>query len=581
MSHLSLPRIHFQGEFVTNVATANNDDIVKLVNVAVVGVDIRDKSDSELRQWLKEFQPPTPEQRGGIRAGWNYYGNNGCRFQDVTVTCIELAGRVITGETEDPLIGASVALDQAVMVDIDPEGSRGTQIFCDGFRVHKDQTVFWEGPTTRFYSRWLTFRRNLRARGFARGAAVWQAAILRDQLTFPGAPSPALEALRAAAEAGGGLVIRFCTYLVATRITDEELARQFAEGKTTANPAFGRVVGSIGPLHSQELTSVTVGRLLRSSARLVEDHVEYQLGPAVAQIDRERRVVSLDLINAFPERNETREKVNVGPVSLQVRHGDRMFNLGPIAYHQTAYEATAGIVDVSYSEDVGPHLDEGQFLLVHDASKTALLVETDWTVETDDRAIYLQEGETQPVRLRLVKKGQPPEKKVAVRLEQYVTSDIKGLPDAPAGPDTQVVEMPAQISVRPDGGARLRLKAKRPGTCMIRFVPAEETGSPFDPTTDFFTNVRVLPADNYDHIPDEQLTFEFIYREVLRYYYLVYPAMSRIIDFSNEQAVRIHAADIEELTSPKLWHSAAYMPRTRELSDGKRKLLHRWCRLNS
>jgi hypothetical protein len=404
---------------------------------------------------------------------------------------------------------------------------------------------------------------------------------LRDQLAFSEVTSPALEALHAAAEAGEGLVVRFCTYLVATRITEEELARQFAEGKTTANPAFGRVVGSIGPLHSQELTSVTVGRLLRASASLVEDHLDYQLGPAVAKVDRERRVVALDLINAFPERNEAREKVNVGPVSLQLRHNDRLFDLGSIAYHQTAYEMTAGVVDVPYSEEVEPHLDEGQFLLVHDGSQNVLLAETDWTVETDDRAIYIQEGETRAIRVRLANKGRPPGRSVAVRLEQYVTSDIKGLPRVPAGPDTQVVEMPARISVRSDGGARLRLKAKRPGTCMIRFVLAEEPGCAFDPTTDFFTNLRVLPADNYDHIPDEQLTFEFIYQEVLRYYYIVYPVMSRFVDFSNEQSVRAHASDIEALTAKALWHCYDYMPRTRELSDGKRNLLHRWCRLNS
>ena len=93
--------------------------------------------------------------------------------------------------------------------------------------------------------------------------------------------------------------------------------------------------------------------------------------------------------------------------------------------------------------------------------------------------------------------------------------------------------------------------------------------------------MRVLPEDDYDHVPDEQLTFEFIYREVLQYYHLVYPAMSRRqrIDFSNEKAVRASAIGFEERASKALWHSSAYMHRTRELYDGKLKLLHRWFQL--
>lgn len=196
MSHLSLPCVHFQGDFWTNVATANNDDVVKFVDVAKVTVDTQGKSDDDFRRWLKE-----PEQGGHIRAGWNYYGDNTCGSQDVKVTCIELPGQVITSDTEEPLIGLDVLLNPAAMVDLDPEGQLGTQIFCDYFGVQKGNDPCFEGTDDpclggrpmRLYSRWLTGQRNLRARGFTAASAVWQAAIPHDQLSWSLADSPALE----------------------------------------------------------------------------------------------------------------------------------------------------------------------------------------------------------------------------------------------------------------------------------------------------------------------------------------------------------------------------------------------------
>lgn len=377
--------------------------------------------------------------------------------------------------------------------------------------------------------------------------------------------------------------MRFCTYLVAPGIDQARLARLFANGEHRENPAFGRVLGTVGPWRAEEMTSVTLGRLLLPSVQLADGHTYYRPGPAVAQIDRERHILSLDLITAFPERDEELNKVNLGPVWVQSHHEDndgdeKSTRLGPVPYDKSAYQATAGVVDVPYSPDVEPFLDKGQLRLVgDDRSGTVLLSETDLMVETDGRAFYLQEGETQQVHLRAAEKGRTPQLEVTVRLEQYVTTNIKGM--VLASLDTQVVEIPDQIDVGPEGGADLSVKAKRPGVCVIRFVPG--TTRAFDPTTDFFTNVRVLPADDYDDLPDEQLTFDLLEQEILRYYYVLYPAMTDIIDLGDESEMRRSAGRIASQISKDNWSEYGYMPRTRELSDGKRKLLTRWCRLQT
>lgn len=211
-------------------------------------------------------------------------------------------------------------------------------------------------------------------------------------------------------------------------------------------------------------------------------------------------------------------------------------------------------------------------------------------METDERGIYLQEqGQPKTIELRIFKKGQLVQEPVELKLEQYVMTDFDRsagppLPSTPASPDQHIVEMALTGVER--GLAHLTLTPKKPGTCIIRFVPTAQAGWPFNQkfTTSFFISLRVFPADNYDEVPDSALTFDFIYREVLRYFDLLYPGISALTtnrryhhpnsgDENNmrEYALETKARLEKEITDP------GYMPRTRDLSEGKRKLLLRWC----
>jgi hypothetical protein len=91
---------------------------------------------------------------------------------------------------------------------------------------------------------------------------------------------------------------------------------------------------------------------------------------------------------------------------------------------------------------------------------------------------------------------------------------------------------------------------------------------------------RVLPDDNFDDVPDDQITWDFVYRNVIRYFYLIYPGMFARLAFQNEETAQQCAAIIKTLISADTWHSTSYMPVSRDLSDGKRNLLLRWCALN-
>lgn len=149
------------------------------------------------------------------------------------------------------------------------------------------------------------------------------------------------------------------------------------------------------------------------------------------------------------------------------------------------------------------------------------------------------------------------------------------------------------VSYKTDGNGKITLQVTgiSPGAGMVRYQASGDTfdpnpsgalGYPNYPYFGFtsYNAFRVLPNDNYDAIPDEKITYELVYKEVIRYFYLLYPGMFARLAFQNENVARKSASLIAQMVDKSTWHSTSYMPVSRDLSDGKRKLLQRWCALN-
>jgi hypothetical protein len=578
MSHLQLPRLHFRGDFQTNVPTCNNDDIAsalpneKFVDSALIAVDTKGMDDPTFVKWLRQSAPPF-----GIRAGWNLYGDGTCGFLNVAVHSAQPAGAaLITDPAADPVINASVdllgtVLGSPVMVDLDPEGTLGTQIFCDQFSLARNDLSII-GQPVRFCSRFVV-QRNLGVGGFTAFSATWYAAIRPSAMTISAGASPTFDSFRKAAANGAGLFVAFCTYLLAPRISNDQLAQDFALNRSTANPAFGKVLGTLGIWDPKEMATIPIGRRLNPAGTLMQNHAPFQLNPAIASIDHARRVVSVDLMHAVPELDSTLTKLNVGKIKMALTtttaNGTQSNDLGEVPYDRAAYELQSGVVDVPYPANLDAAIDAGQLSLVQSDTGLTLLDELGPTVETDSRCTYLQLNESAALALQYLLKGRAPTAAATVRIAQYLTSNRAF---SPATAATAVLDLPDHVDLAA-GTGQVPIKAIRPGTCVLAFLPPGEP----DDSIQFFCNVRVLPQDNYDAVPDDQLNFALIYKEVLRYYYLLYPAMNARINLSSEIAVRIKAQFILDRTDKNTWDNSSYMPITRELSDGKRKLLTRWC----
>ena len=81
-----------------------------------------------------------------------------------------------------------------------------------------------------------------------------------------------------------------------------------------------------------------------------------------------------------------------------------------------------------------------------------------------------------------------------------------------------------------------------------------------------------------DPVGSELLTFEILYEKVLRTYYLLYPVMIPYVQLNSEADVRKNAQAILQTTERSIWMSIGYMPRTRDMSSSRTRLLRAWCR---
>jgi hypothetical protein len=336
-----------------------------------------------------------------------------------------------------------------------------------------------------------------------------------------------------------------------------------------------------------------------------DTEVTFPLGAALVVVDETRRQIVLDLLATFPEINGQHHKVDVGKVGLWLETAVTRHRIGSIAYDQVTYEQSAGVLEMPWPADVTANdLKQGNFVLLRDDdSQTPLIAETDddLLVVTDDRATYAEIGETIEINLRVYRRGVLATEAVTLRLGQYADRVLSpGLPPENPLPNKQFVRlepadyllaMPDEVVVPAGGKYTLTLTARQPGIGMVLFVVGATAGVepaatavPDPADIDYiyasYANVRVFPLDNYDEVPDEDLTWPFIYEQIFRYFYLLYPAMSiQGFPLNNQTAIERRAPIIKTMVSTALAESSVAMPITRDLSPGKRKLLLRWCDL--
>jgi hypothetical protein len=389
-------------------------------------------------------------------------------------------------------------------------------------------------------------------------------------------------------------MLRICTYRtqyfqnglrnpLEPAATLEELQRLHAQGKAVSNPAYSLIVGVIGVWLDGDSESVPGGRLLLPGTPAPVRNAVGALagsGPVVAEFDRTSKTLSVDLSSAIPEISADLEKADFGPLSVVVSSGGQPVTIARIdyaSYDRAAYEARAGIIDIDVSAhaDLESTLASGTLSLRADTRNgpAVLLVEQELTAVSDDCNIYLDEGDARSIALRVHERGRVSGRPVSVLVATY---------DAGMQHTGEVTVLP----VSSGGTAILQIHADSPGYRHLSFTVFSGETPPTPPTalpvgSAQFISIRTLPFDDKleAETPDTALTWEFIYTNVLQTYDAIAPRMSTVIKLEDPDAVATFASRFKEVTSEQVFESRRYMPITRDLSRGKRKLLHRFCDL--
>jgi hypothetical protein len=449
------------------------------------------------------------------------------------------------------------------------------------------------------------------------------------------------------------------------------------------NPCYSRVLGVIGPWYNDELVSVPEGRFLATAVplpvkpnvtahamRLTSSMVHggpapglaapaptaapppvaapninvppasptpvVMLGVTLAEVDYTNHIIFIDALNTFPEWFWQGDKMDLGDITLAVQDsgGGTPTTIATLKYKdydQSAYEKNGGILDIKFDpdpkKDLANKIKNGTLVvLAVPAGSTKpvnVLVEKPWSAQTDDRGIYLNEGQSKTFDVSVFFKGQRASnaKLLIAKYAPALTSCPISYVGAPVlaiaadGPQivnitngqTSAVEVSdgagdtittnvTVVDVDTNGVAHVNISAASAGLPVLMFYPFQAGTTPPTPQYEFdndvpsglsfYTTIRVLSFDdafvdefiqlwNTTFDPDKAWTF--IYSNILYLYDMIYPVMLRFVPLGERQRVEAAIDQVLTLIAPSYFaESTLAMPITRDLSEGKRTVLQLW-----
>lgn len=571
MSYLNGPRINFWGGGSTNVDTANNADngIVDLVSASVVST----APDATLIEQLRQ-----PAQSGGqnyyTEAGWNYYGDHQVLFMSAKVSSSGHPGAVAPG---GPLDGAPVYLlgsidpasgagpyGGAVMVDLDPTSSQSTQIYVGGFQIGGATPLLKVRCDTRCHSHLLGLRydRTTTKPPFLTPGSVYANGTF--QLGFPKSSIVSYDAsipiLKDLIEAPGaiGIVVRFCMFEFMPGKSTDQVQADYRNNYNNPNPSLGRIIGTIGPWLEGEPATCPAGRLLQNQ----------NLGGAqgVAILDAQNNRLSLDLSSALPgQAIRQQSTANTAPIGPNVDYGDLRIGTAAGSLATTpslpdTYYLYGGIYDVSLDPAAVDTLANNP-IVVDSTTGTLKIVEAPIRICSDARNIYIDDaGGKAAIEVVVTQLGGPVRAPVDLALSTGVSGTY---------PDAQFLNYPTSVTV-PAGRDRTTFVVSDNGGAA-GFLALNFSADHAGP---WFVNFRKYPTFDYHAtLAAGPIPWRFVYEECLRYYYVLFPAMSKRIPLNDQATVTAVAGEFLKRLSDAYRPTTLYMPLTRSMPPTKVALL--------
>ena len=411
--------------------------------------------------------------------------------------------------------------------------------------------------------------------------------------------------------------------------------------KFFSNPCYSHVVGAVGVWNDGELASVPQGRCLAADAQVAPLNATATQGRAVAQPARfsghdirtvaatdgsaakvalgpaavsvTDNLISLDFNATVPELGVPGQwrsnlvKADFGPLAVGVmRNGNftSVVTIDSAKYQQSAYEATAGIIDIPLPSGAADLLRNN--VLAIQAQGQTVLLEQAYTAETDTRGIYLDQNGQAQFTVMVCRAGVPsPGTKVLIAqydsglnlvpnnqqsFVTFTTGDRTTVTVSSGG--STVTSNVTIVRTDANGNATVGISAQSPGFPVLAFLPftgdvLPQPGLGFNFIDDaFYTTVRVLPSD--DDVPqafvdcwnkhhDQAKAWSFVYSKILYVYDMLFNVMLEYVNLGSQTAVEGSRRGIWRLISKEMAaESTQAMPITRDMSAGKRRALQLW-----
>lgn len=637
MGLFEFPRINFRGTIQLSPGTANNDDYAQQPHALMLPaswgtfagqpfglfdskrVEARTygMSDEAFIAWVQKEQPfdisgSPGETSTQFPSEWNYYGDMSSKATTTVIGVQTAPGKLFTAA--DPkvpissLIGAPLTFEGGI-TDINSEGSPpATQFFIDALQLMSGGKAAIKGQPSKGACQWINFYRNVNRQGDS-GAGGYIYHVLFNgggaTIDVPGI-SPKVR----------GLVVRYYLFNIVHGASGQALADLYRHRKMS--PATLQIIGTLAPLTDGErILTGPVGRLMIMNAATIKTPGKsnnsgkdelISLAPAVLR--QSGNTVSADFSGTFPDdgQGSPAPKFDFGPVSLMVTGGGTTATVGAVPYTDVNGGDQRGWLfdfDIASNADAKKALQdpEATFSLSNPTYPT-VLAETDYYFPSNQQAVYAEQhgpgglfrnqGTIEPATVSVYRRGKllsaadcPP-----ITVWQYQSTPIQSPGDASVLSANFKPGQPLTIDTSHFGNVLLTFTINDAANPAPGGYPPQNYATYSSPP--YVTNmsaiaVRILPNDEdfsryyIDPADDEPvgnalLTFAVVYAKVLRTYYLLFPAMNKVIPLNSESAVTRAAQAILDRTELPLWMTTSYMPRTRDMSSSRRKLLRAWCR---
>jgi hypothetical protein len=571
MSYLDSPRLIFSGFFQADVSTINND--VTMFDNATF---------SDVFQQLN------------YEGSWNPEGTGIFRLVNCQITGAQLAGKQMTGASDDPVIGMALQnADDRVfgkLVDLDPQQQACSEIWGMGLRLTDGAgSAFFSGDyvTAAFINLWLR-QQQATAPNDQQLAAVYQSVL--DRVQWSATPSSAvLKALQQASQ-DGQLSINMNLYA-------------YGRDPSIARYTLGRVAGVIGPYRSGEPKHFVLGRQMVAAVQSNGVSAANGVFTFQAKVDAGRKVLAADFGNSLQIVNANGAFVNLGPLAMAVLKeqtdqvlttvsADQIALLGTVGYQQPDwYKQTAGVQEFDYTANSWcvANIEKFPLLLLSPQANNSYKVLVQESlgglyVRADTYVYRLDPKQSKTVDLYTTQYGKP----ISAAISFAPNNNMIGnagpanveVPDI--GTPADGVSYASSMTTDANGKARLELTAgvMNPVTPrgyiagQVYGVGYQLTQQPAQTIMNAWNFISVLVFSPVDR-PAQPTWYRDI-QPILQQYANLYPIMSKhLVRLGDYDSVVKHL-DILKLAFSLPIGDPNHMPVTRDLSAADRAMILQW-----